>query len=667
MTDIGSMSLMVAFLVALYVMVAASLGKALNYRELADSARAGLLAAAGLLTLASAAMVYAFVTRDFTIQYVYQYSSSDMSLPYTIAAWWAGQAGSLLLWAWVLSIMGVVVVWQNRRQNLALLTVIIAVIAGVLAFFLGLATFVSNPFDKLPFSAAEGEGLNPLLENMGMFFHPTTLYLGYVGFTIPFAFAIAALVSNRLDDQWIRSTRRWTLFAWFFLGVGNLFGAQWAYVELGWGGYMGWDPVENASIMPWLAGTAYLHSVMIQQRRGMLKVWNMALIIATFALSIFGTFLTRSGVLSSVHTFSVGPMGPLFVSFILVVLAVSVGLLWYRLPQLRSESEMDSLVSRESSFLFNNLLLVGVAFAMFWGTVFPLISEAVTGTKVTVGPPFYNQVIPPILLALLAIMAVCPLIGWRKASRSNLLRNFLRPFVTSLAMPIALVALGVTNVWAVGSSWILAFVVATATLEFYRGLRARRRTRGEDPFRGLPRLVASNKPRYGGLIVHLGFVVMAAGVVASSLFSTSVEGVLQPGDSLDIKNYQVTYRGLKEYQTASNQVVSASLEISKGGRFLQTMQAEKYYHRNHDNPVTEVGLRSTLMEDLYIILAGWDDNAGSATFKILVNPMVTWIWLGGGVLLLGTVIAIWPDRRERDRLVRREQHVLEREVARVQP
>ncbi|MBI2871728.1 MAG: heme lyase CcmF/NrfE family subunit [Chloroflexi bacterium] len=664
MTDIGETSLVVAFFVALYAMVAAALGKALNYHDLVESARRGLLATAALVTLASAALVYAFVTRDFSIQYVYQYSSSDMSLPYTIAAWWAGQAGSLLLWAWVLSMMGVVVLWQNRRQNLTLLPVLLVVITGVLGFFLGLATFVSNPFDRLPFYAAEGEGLNPLLENMGMFFHPTTLYLGYIGFTIPFAFAMAALVTNRLDDQWVRSSRRWTLFAWLFLGLGNLFGAQWAYVELGWGGYMGWDPVENASMMPWLVGTAYLHSVMIQQRRGMLKIWNMALIITTFALSIFGTFLTRSGVLSSVHTFSVGAMGPLFVSFILIVVAVSVGLLWHRLPQLRSEAELDSLVSRESTFLFNNLLLVGAAFAIFWGTVFPLISEAVRGTKITVGPPFYNQVIPPILLALLAIMAVCPIIGWRKASRANLIRNFLRPFIASLAVPAVLLALGVTNGWAVLSSWILVFVVATVLLEFYRGLRARWRGRREDPLRGLMRLVASNKPRYGGLVAHLGFVVMGAGVVASSLFSSSVEGTLRPGDSLTIEDYQVTYGGLNQYQTASKQVVSASLNISRGGTFLQPMQAEKYYHRSHDNPVTEVGLRSTLMEDLYVILAGWG-NDGSATLKILVNPLVTWIWLGGGVLLFGTVVAMWPDRRERDRLVRREQRLVESEVARV--
>jgi cytochrome c-type biogenesis protein CcmF len=512
---------------------------------------------------------------------------------------------------------------------------------------------VTSPFERLPNVPAEGQGLNPLLQNMGMFFHPTTLYLGYVGFSVPFAFAIAALITGRLGDEWIRSTRRWTLFAWFFLGLGNLFGAQWAYVELGWGGYMGWDPVENASMMPWLAGTAYLHSVMIQQRRGMLKVWNLVLIIVTFALSIFGTFLTRSGVLSSVHSFGLGAIGPLFVSFLIVILIGSFALLFDRLPRLRSDNELDAFLSRESSFLLNNLLLVGAAFAMFWGTVFPLISEAVRGVKVTVGPPFYDQVIPPIMLAVLVVMGICPLIGWRKATPENLVRNFVWPVGSALAAAVALFAIGVRTPYALLSYVILAFAAGAIALEYFRGIRARLQVHHDNPVLATPRLVWGNKPRYGGYVVHLGVIVIGIGVVASSMFATSAEANLAPGQTLAIKQYTLQFRDLAQYQTQGKQVVSATLNLSENGRPLGKVVSEKYMHRDHENPVTEVAIRTTPLEDLYVILASWADD-GTATFKVLVNPGVVWIWIGGGILLVGTVVAFWPDAQEARRREREE-------------
>ncbi len=649
-TDVGYGALVIGVVITAYTAIAAAWGGAKGYPELVRSARNGVLVTFGLTTLASAALVYAFFARDFNVAYVDQYSSSDLGPIFTFAAWWAGQAGSLLLWAWMLSMFATIIVIQNKEQNRHLLPYATSIIMAILAFFLLVMMTAANPFDRLPVTPADGQGLNPLLENFGMFFHPTTLYLGYVGFTVPFAFAMAALITRKLDDQWIRSTRRWTLFAWFFLGLGNLFGAQWAYVELGWGGYWGWDPVESASFMPWLVGTAYLHSVMIQQRRGMLKVWNLLLIIITFSLSIFGTLLTRSGILSSVHTFSQSAVGPMFMALIAVLLVFSIGLLLDRLPLLRSENEIDSFVSREASFLLNNVLLVGAAFAVFWGTVFPLISEAVRGVKITVGPPFYNQVSGPIFLILVILMGVCPLIGWRKASTENLVRNFLTPLAGSLAVSALLYLLLFKEWYAVLAFWSLSFVMLTILLEFYRGTRARHRTAGQDYISALGSLIWANKPRYGGYVVHMGVIIVAVGVAASQLFGTSVESNLQVGQSLSITKYELTFLGLSEYETQSKHVVAASMDVTQDGRRIGKMSSEKSFHKQHETPATEVAIRTTFLEDFYVILDGWTED-GSASFKVLVNPMVVWIWIGGGIMLLGTMIAFWPDARESRRLV----------------
>jgi len=425
MAEIGRLALIVALAIAAYAAIAAVVAERMGLPQLRTSARRAVLVVAGLVTIAAIALLNAILSHDFQISYVYEYSSSDMSLPYLVSSFWAGNKGSILLWALLLAIFSAVVLFQTRRQNREMAPYIFFVLMIIEAFFLTVLVFVSNPFERMAGVPPEGYGLNPLLENPGMLFHPTTLYLGYVGLTIPFAFAVAALITGRLNSQWIRSTRRWTLFAWLFLGLGNILGAQWAYVELGWGGYWAWDPVENASFMPWLVATAYLHSVMIQQRRGMLKVWNIALIGLAFVLVLFGTFLTRSGVLESVHAFGDSTLGTYFLAFIGITVVAFVGLLIYRLPKLKSENELDSFVSRESSFLLNNVLLVGAAFAIFFGTIFPLLSEAVRGVKVTVAAPFFNQVTGPIFLALIVLMGICPLIGWRRASRDNLIRNFL--------------------------------------------------------------------------------------------------------------------------------------------------------------------------------------------------------------------------------------------------
>jgi len=647
--DLGYAAIITAFAVAVYAAVAAFVGAKARINELWLSARNAVFVTFGLTSLASAALVYSFFARDFSIRYVAEHSSSDLSLTYTFAGWWAGQAGSLLFWAWVLSLLAVIVVLQGQKRDREQMPYVAAVMMGILGYFLGVIVFAANPLEKLPLALSEGYGLNPLLRTSDMISHPTTLLLGYVIFTVPFAFAMAALISGRLDDWWIRSTRRWTLVAWLFLSLGNLFGMLWAYRVLGWGGYWSWDPVENAAFMPWLTGTAFLHSVMIQQRRGMLKVWNMALIVITFSLCLFGTMVTRSGILSSVHSFATGAVGPLLLVLLAVVLMGSLWLLWTRLPSLRSEHQLDSMVSREASFLANNLLLVGAAFAVFWGTIFPLVSEAVRGVKVAVGPPFYQQVAGPIFLALIVLIGVCSLIGWRKASTENLLRNFLLPSILAVVVAAVLYLLGLRPVLAVLAFAALAFVAATILLEFYRGVRARHR-HGDSYLVALPRLVWRHRPRYGGYIIHLGVILLAAGIIGSQMFSTNAEATLAPGESMQVRGYTLTFNGLETTSSSDSAKVTGTLAVSRGGEHIGTIESSKRLEGRAQEPVTDVGIRSTPREDLYVILAGLTDDLSEATFKVFVNPLIMWIWVGGGVLVAGTLIAFWPDAREESRV-----------------
>jgi cytochrome c-type biogenesis protein CcmF len=659
MAEAGRIFLVIALVVALYTTAVAVLGATRRQQDLNASARNGVTAIAVLTSLSYFALVYAFIAVDLSIEYVAQYTSRDTDILYRIAGTYAGQAGSLLMWVWVLALFALVVQLQNRATNQVLMPWVTVVMSGTILFFLGLLTFAADPFKRLPFIPVEGQGLNLLLENHGMFFHPTTLYVGYVGFTVPFAFAIAALITGRLGDEWIKSTRRWTLFSWFFLGLGNLFGAQWAYVELGWGGYWGWDPVESASFMPWLTGTAYLHSVMIQERRGMLKVWNMALIIATFALTIFGTFLTRSGVLASVHTFGESGVGPMLMGFLVFLVLGSLALLWFRLPQLKSEDELDAMVSRESSFLLNNLLLVGAAFAVFWGTVFPLISEAVRGIKVTVNAPFFNQVVGPILLALVLLMGICPLIGWRRASTENLIRNFGYPLAVALvSVPLFYYGMGIREGYVVVAFTACVFVSMTLLLEFYRGTRAKRKLTEKNYLVCLANLIWGNKPRYGGYIIHFGVVLMAIGVAGSQAYSLEKEISLDRGEEASIGNYRLVYEGLTSYPTKSKEVVNATVAVYSGETLLGRLSPSKAFHKSHENPKTEVAIRSTPIEDLYLILASWEGER--ANFKFHVNPLVMWIWIGGWVILLGAAVAYWPDARETQRAAARVAAVASR-------
>ena len=646
MADVGYVALSIAFVLAVYAAIISLIAVRSGQGDLWLSARNAVWAAVALTSVASAALVYALVTRDFSLRYVAEYTSRDLSIPLTVSAWWAGQAGSLLLWSWLLAVFAGVVLIQNRRQNKELTPYTVAVIMAVLAFFLGIVIFAANPFEKLPATPADGLGLNPLLQNKGMLYHPPTLYLGYVGFAVPYAYAMAALMSGRLGNEWICASRRWTLFAWLFLGAGNLLGAQWAYTVLGWGGFWGWDAVENASLMPWLTGTAFLHSAMMQQRRGMLKVWNLVLIIATFSLCLFGTAVTRGGILSSVHAFSTGPLGWALVGLIGAVLLASLWLLWKRMPALRSEHELDSLVSRESGFLFNNLILVGAAFAIFWGTIFPWLSKAVQAGSITVEPAFYNRVTGPIFLAMIMLMGLCPLVGWRKASLENLVRNALIPVAAALAAAALLYGQGVRSPPALLAFPAMAFVAAAGLQEFYRGVRARARSHRDSLLWVLPRLVWSNKPRYGGQIVHMGIILVAMGVASYFMYSTGAGGVLAPGESLSVGGYELTFDGLEERSTETRDIIAANLAVTRDGGPDGTIAPEMVLFRSQLSVMTNIGLRSGLREDLYVILNSVGED-GRVSIRAFVNPLVTWIWIGGGVMLAGTAIAFWPDRRER--------------------
>jgi cytochrome c-type biogenesis protein CcmF len=650
MVSFGYIVIFIGLVLSAYAALASLVAARREDPTLMESARNAVYAVAALTTIAFLLLLYFLVTRHFEIEYVASYTSRDLPLLYTISAAWAGQKGSLLLWAWVLSLYGGIVIWQNRDKNRHLMPYVTAVLMAIQTFFLFILNFVTPPFATLPTPPPDGHGLNPLLQNHLMLFHPPTTYIGYVGFAVPFAFAIAALITGRLGDLWIASTRRWTLWAWFWLSIGIIAGAQWAYVELGWGGYWAWDPVENAELMPWLTGTAFLHSVMIQERRGMLKVWNMVLIIITFLLTIFGTLLVRSGILQSVHAFGESTLGAYFIAFILVTALVSFRYLALRLPDLRGENEFDSFISRESTFLLNNLILVGSAFSIFWGTVYPLVSEAVRGIRVTVGPPFFNQVNVPIFFVLLLIIGICPLIGWARASSDNLIRNFLKPFIAAEVLTGLLFVLGVRRIGPLIFFSVCAFVAFTIFLELYRGTRALHRTRNIGHLSAFSRLIWGNKRRYGGYLVHLGIIMMAVGITASSAFKVNKQVALKPGESVKLRNYEVKYEDLLYFPTQSKEIIAAEVSVYYDGKKIGDMSPRKEFYRGDEKPTSEVAIRTTIAEDLYLILAGWDKDK-TAVLDVIINPLVVWIWIGGyGFLLMGTLIAFWPDAREKKRL-----------------
>jgi cytochrome c-type biogenesis protein CcmF len=647
MAELGRLAVCLALLCAAYAVAAGVWGGVRRRLEVVRSAEHAAYAVFALVLVATAVLLRALVTRDFSLEYVAAYSSSTLPVHYTVAALWGGQKGSLLFWAFVLTLFAAVVQRQNRERNRELMPWVTATLMVVAAFFLSLVVFVTDPFERLPTPAREGADLNPLLQNYWMMIHPPALYVGYVSASVPFAFAIAALVTGRLNDLWIRTTRRWALFCWAFLSLGNLLGARWAYEVLGWGGYWAWDPVENAAFMPWLVSTAYLHSVMIQEKKDMLRVWNLILVLLTFSLTIFGTFLTRSGVISSVHSFTQSGLGPFFIGFLLAVLAGSLGLLFYRLPELRTPATVESFLSRESAFLFNNLILVGIAFATFWGTVFPVLSEWVRGVKITVGPPFFNRVNAPLGVLLLFLAGVGPVIAWRRASPRNLRRAFAAPLAAGLVAAITLALAGVPLGWAHATFAVGCFVLGTVVQEFWRGMRARQAMLHEGPVRALGRLVDKNRRRYGGYIIHVGIVSIFVGIAASSAFRIERQQTLTPGETMDVGRFRLRYERIASEEDAHVSRLSAVVSVWRGDAQIATLTPEKRFYKKPQQPTTEVAMRSTLREDLYLVLGSYDPGTNLVTLLAYVNPLVAWLWIGGFIMAAGTVVAMWPSAAER--------------------
>ncbi|MEW6489832.1 MAG: heme lyase CcmF/NrfE family subunit [Thermodesulfobacteriota bacterium] len=647
MVIFGTLSQYAALAFSLGTMVCLLLGVMRNDARWTQAGRRCLVSVTACTTLASIALGYLFLSDSFQVEYVASYSDRALPIFYKLTAFWAGQKGSLLVWAWVLALCSALVVYNNRREPDSRLTpYVYLVLGGTLSFFLYLLCAVTSPFEALAFTPQDGQGLNPMLQNPGMVFHPPTLFLGYIGFTIPFAYAIAAMVTGTTDASWIKKTRAWNVLSWIFLTVGIILGCQWAYVELGWGGYWAWDPVENASFIPWLVSTAFIHTAIIQERRGIMKVWNMVLILLTFLLCIFGTYLVRSGVLQSVHDFGATGLGGYFLAFLGIATVGGVYLLAESYGEFKTSNALESYLSRESTFLFNNVILLALAFATLLGTIFPLISEAVTGNKITVGQPFFNQVNTPLFLLLLAITGVCPLIGWRKASPANLRKNFLRPALSALATGGALFAAGVRVPSALLAFILAAFVAGTIVQEYVLVVLSRGAVTGEATWSAAPRLLWRMRRRYGGHLVHLGLVLTVVGITGSSAYKIEAQGTLAKGESLGIGTYELKYEDFRQYQKFNRTVYAATLGISKGGTRLGALDAERRYYVNAKQPTTEVSLRSTLWEDLYVTMPGIGSN-GDITLKVAVNPLLLWFWIGGGLMVVGGVLAIIPPRKRK--------------------
>ncbi|GBE03095.1 cytochrome c-type biogenesis protein CcmF [bacterium BMS3Abin09] len=651
MIDFGKYSLLFSLILSILVLIGLIIGirkKDGRFIEMSYRGTKGIFA---FMTFACSFLVYAFIMDDFRIEYVASYSEKALPIFYKITGLWAGQKGSLLFWGWLLSLFTFITVQRDEhRVNSLYLPYTLFFLNLTSMFFLVLVNFVTPPFELMAVFPADGNGLNPLLQNPGMVFHPPTLYLGYVGFTVPFAFAMAALVMEDLGEWWIKKTRTWILFSWVCLTLGIIFGGWWAYKELGWGGVWGWDPVENSSFMPWLTATAFLHSVIIQEKRRMLKIWNVSLILLTFSLCIFGTFITRSGIISSVHAFGQSPVGFVFLGFLILVLAAGIYLIWTRYEKLKEQNpRIEAFLSRESSFLYNNIILVGICFATFWGTIFPLISEAVKGVKISVGPPFFNTINAPLFLLLILLMGVCPLLGWRKTSSKGILINCLLPFsLTALSLPVLYIS-GIRSFMPAFFYSFSVFVITTMLREFYLGTKAGVKNSEKGWLLSFWTLVTRNRRKYGGFIIHIGMVFIVLGLAGYGYFQYKEDAVLNIGQEVTIKNYRLKYLDLTSRTKWNFEGVGARIEVYDSGAFKGYLRPEKRFYKKRENqPTTEVAIMDGIAEDLYLILGDWDRRSGSITLTVVINPLISWIWIGTGVVMFGTFWAVLPKRRRQE-------------------
>ena len=660
MTQLGEYALWIALPISIVGAVLAFWGGAKRRGDLVLASELSVYTVFFLLILTSIGIVVAFLTDRFDYWYVANYSNRELDTYFKVSGLWAGQRGSLVFWVLLLSLFSVVATYSNRFKNRDFMPNVVGVLLSITGVFLVVLLFADvNPFERMPFAPADGRGLNPQLQNYWMTIHPPTLYLGFTAFTVPFAFAVSALLNGRLDTRWIVITRRWILLSWFFLANGIIFGMRWAYEELGWGGFWFWDPVENASLLPWLTATAFLHSIQIQENRGMLKIWNMGLVVATFLLTIFATFLTRSGLIESVHTFAENTkIAFIFLAFMGVVTVACIMLIVWRKPMLQSERQIESYLSRESAFLFNNVIFLAAAFAVMFGTLFPLITEGITGQTITVGPPYFNRINLPLGLALLALMGIGPVIAWRKASRRNLVKNFVTPTIVGIAVALCFYLLGARQIMALVTFGLSAFVMTVIVVEFIKGTKARSRIEGEGHLVAFFHLIGRNRRRWGGYIVHVG-VVLVFTAFAGAAFDRELIQTLEPGESVTIEsplghNYTLTYQGLSSARGNNLAAkTTALMAVSEDDKPIGTLTAEKRLYITWEAPVTEVGIRSRFLEDLYLILESVSDLNGAfmndpeaqrATFEVQVNILVGWIWYGGFVITIGGVITMWPSR-----------------------
>jgi cytochrome c-type biogenesis protein CcmF len=642
LAELGRAALLLSLGLVAYAVLAGAHAAYHRRRRLAVSAQNALIAAFATTIIAAAVLWTALARRDFTFAYVAQHTSRHLPLGYALSAFWGGQEGSLLLWLLILTGYGALAVYLNRRQR-ELIAWVVPVLGGIAVFFAFMLSFVSSPFDTQP-APADGAGMVPSLQNPYMLAHPPMLYLGYVGLSIPFAFAMGALLSRRTDERWIVMTRRWTLAAWTFLGVGQLLGAHWAYVEIGWGGYYAWDPVENAAFMPWLAATAFLHSVMIQEKRGMLKVWNMVLVALAFGLSIFGTFLTRSGVINSIHSFSQSPLGGWFLGFIVAVTVFSVVLIYVRLPLLRARTRLESLLSREATFLYNNLLLVAFCLTILWGVVYPLLSQAVRGETRSVSKPYYDFFLHSFGLPLLLLMGIGPLVAWRRASLRSLGRMFVVPFCVAVVTGGVLLGLGYgSSLPGLLAYTFSAFVAASIVLEFVRGRRATG---------SVFRLVARNRRRYGGYLVHVAILLFAIGVAGSSAYQTVRQQTLAPGQSMRVAGYTLTYQRLDTVRGANYTGFRAVLDVARGGSHVATVApGENLYPI--EGPANEASLYHDPRTLGDVFTTAQIAKGNVIDLKVLTKPLVNLIWAAGFLFVFGALVAMWPDAVEQRRLADR--------------
>ena len=653
---VGELSLWIALLMCVWSVTLSYAGGAMRRADLIASGERGLYAGFGFIVLASAGLWTALITSDFSLRYVASFTSANLPFVYKVSAFWGGQAGSMLFWCLILAGYSALATWSNRRRVRELMPWVTGTSALVLLFFVATTAIASNPFERLDWVPADGRGLNPQLQNPAMAIHPPMLYLGYVATAVPFAFAIAALVARRLDAEWLGAVRRWALVSWVFLTLGIVLGMWWAYVELGWGGYWMWDPVENASLLPWLTGTAFLHSIMIQEKRGMLRKWNVTLVVATFMLSVLGTFITRSGVIQSVHSFAQSAVGHWFAAFLILALVATIWLVSVRLKDLEAQAQLEAMISREAAFLYNNLVLVGIAFSVLWGTLFPIISEAVRGSKITVGESFFNSVNVPLGLLLLALTGIGPLIAWRKASVGNIQRQFAGPAAFGLITGAALFVLGIHKLYPLMTWTLSAFVTGTILQEFWKGVGARRKMYGENPVVALGRLVARNRRRYGGYVVHAGIVMLFA-AFAGMAFKLEYDITLADGASYSAKDpygrqWTFTNEGLSEFKALNREVVAIALRPTIDGRALPVITSEKRQHVDSRGsptfqPSTEVGILVRNDMDVYVVLAGVVQK--KAEIRVNFNPLVVWVWRGGVIMALGGLIVMWPQSEKRRR------------------